>query len=567
MPQLDSLINFNHAFMSYKDFLFSENNTLLSNTKNIKMLEVLFSCLNIIMNKDRIKTKDEDPSNYIDDNILEQIILIIAEKKNNKYYLNNIEFSTKEEIIKIIRNKIAHGEFIIDETSDNIIFKIEDQDIKISSNQLYSLSILLIERLELYTVSKDYSRSQVFASLPNISKIKREKQISQILENIYHIEYNFNGQDSITPEQKALIEEILRNVPSIISRLEEITKKPVTEEMIRTLFAQHNLEVTPKITKLSETSYREKLEYFILKNIKQFKKMDAKHQVVLISNWYQKLLNDNKPLENLTNGVHYNLYTLSNLPNTNYKDIYEAISNLNSNNLFSSIVEMIVTTELLGFYIHFQYPLENICKSKDNTEDGIDYFDYSTLDLSMLTPTIFNLPEGRQSSYSDAINATKRRLGIIGTELNTLELQITNLNRLVNTSTTEEEKTRYQTAIYTVSEKLNKALKRQQEEQELLVERQKELDEFNLSDQTNYYHNRYLIEYIRNAISHGNVYFYYNETDGNITECKLRFINTKDSQVTLDLLVSIQDFEKIFNQDNLRLLDEYLTNQKKGRVL
>lgn len=567
MPQLDSLINFNHAFMSYKDFLFSENNTLLSNTKNIKMLEVLFSCLNIIMNKDRIKTKDEDPSNYIDENILEQIILIIAEKKNNKYYLNNIEFSTKEEIIKIIRNKIAHGEFIIDETSDNIIFKIEDQDIKISSNQLYSLSILLVERLELYTVSKDYSRSQVFASLPNISKIKREKQISQILENIYHIEYNFNGQDSITPEQKALIEEILRNVPSIISRLEEITKKPVTEEMIRTLFAQHNLEVTPKITKLSETSYREKLEYFILKNIKQFKKMDAKHQVVLISNWYQKLLNDNKPLENLTNGVHYNLYTLSNLPNTNYKDIYEAISNLNSNNLFSSIVEMIVTTELLGFYIHFQYPLENICKSKDNTEDGIDYFDYSTLDLSMLTPTIFNLPEGRQSSYSDAINATKRRLGIIGTELNTLELQITNLNRLVNTSTTEEEKTRYQTAIYTVSEKLNKALNRQQEEQELLVERQKELDEFNLSDQTNYYHNRYLIEYIRNAISHGNVYFYYNETDGNITECKLRFINTKDSQVTLDLLVSIQDFEKIFNQDNLRLLDEYLTNQKKGRVL
>lgn len=567
MPQLDSLINFNHAFMSYKDFLFSENNTLLSNTKNIKMLEVLFSCLNIIMNKDRIKTKDEDPSNYIDENILEQIILIIAEKKNNKYYLNNIEFSTKEEIIKIIRNKIAHGEFIIDETSDNIIFKIEDQDIKISSNQLYSISILLVERLELYTVSKDYSRSQVFASLPNISKIKREKQISQILENIYHIEYNFNGQDSITPEQKALIEEILRNVPSIISRLEEITKKPVTEEMIRTLFAQHNLEVTPKITKLSETSYREKLEYFILKNIKQLKKMDAKHQVVLISNWYQKLLNDNKPLENLTNGVHYNLYTLSNLPNTNYKDIYEAISNLNSNNLFSSIVEMIVTTELLGFYIHFQYPLENICKSKDNTEDGIDYFDYSTLDLSMLTPTIFNLPEGRQSSYSDAINATKRRLGIISTELNTLELQITNLNRLVNTSTTEEEKTRYQTAIYTVSEKLNKALNRQQEEQELLVERQKELDEFNLSDQTNYYHNRYLIEYIRNAISHGNVYFYYNETDGNITECKLRFINTKDSQVTLDLLVSIQDFEKIFNQDNLRLLDEYLTNQKKGRVL
>lgn len=567
MPQLDSLINFNHAFMSYKEFLFSENNNLLSNEKNIKMLEVLFSCLNIIMNKDRIKTKDENPNNYIDENILEQIILIIAEKRNNKYYLNNIEFSTKEEIIKIIRNKIAHGEFIIDEKAENIIFKIENQDIKISSNQLYSLSILLVERLDLYTVSTDYSRTQVFASLPNITKIKKENQISQILDNIYHIEYNFNSSQPITPEQKNLIEEMLRKVPSIISRLEEITKKPITEEMIRTLFAQHNIEVTPKISKLSETSYREKLEYFILKNIKQFKKMDAKHQVVLISNWYQKLLNDNKPLENLTSGVHYNLYTLSNLPNTNYKDVYDAISNLNSNNLFSSIVEMIVTTELLGFYIHFQYPLENICKSKDNTEDGIDYFDYSTLDLSMLRPTIFNLPEGRQSSYSDAINATKRRLSIIGTELNTLELQINNLNRLLNTSVNEEEKNKYQNAIYTVSEKLNKALRRQKEEQELLIERQKELDEFNLSDQTNYYYNRYLIEYIRNAISHGNVYFYYNETDGNITECKLRFINTKDNQVTLDLLVSIQDFEKIFNQDNLRLLDEYITKQKKGRAL
>ena len=105
MPQLDSLINFNHAFMSYKDFLFSENNTLLSNTKNIKMLEVLFSCLNIIMNKDRIKTKDEDPSNYIDENILEQIILIREDVYRHKSLILLVLLT---HIIKRVAHQVKH---------------------------------------------------------------------------------------------------------------------------------------------------------------------------------------------------------------------------------------------------------------------------------------------------------------------------------------------------------------------------------------------------------------------------------------------------------------------------
>ena len=69
MNNINSLVSFNHAFMSYKDFIFNRPNQLSQQPIQIKTLEILFSCLNIILNKDRITTKDENKDNNSVDNL------------------------------------------------------------------------------------------------------------------------------------------------------------------------------------------------------------------------------------------------------------------------------------------------------------------------------------------------------------------------------------------------------------------------------------------------------------------------------------------------------------------
>ena len=258
---------------------------------------------------------------------------------------------------------------------------------------------------------------------------------------------------------------------------------------------------------------------------------------------------------------------LNNIEEQKVSTLNKALEEIESNSLFSSIIEIILVTELLGFYTHYHYPLENICKSKDNLNEGIDYFDYSKLNLQVLRPTIFQVPAGRQSSYSDAIKATKKRLNTIDEEISNLQQQQNNIKRLLKTASTENEKAKFQKALQTIDEKINQVLKKQLEELDNLNERQKQLDAFNLQDNSSYYYNRYLIEYIRNAISHGNVHFYYSKSSTNLENCMLRFINKKDNQTLLDLTISIKDFDQLFNEENLTILDEYLKEQKKDRVL
>ena len=178
MSNLSTLVNFNHAYMSYRDFLFNQPNTLRDNPESIKMLETLFTCLNIILNQDRINTKDENESNYISKEILDQLISVICTKRNNTYYLGNLQFSSPDEIIKIIRNKIAHGEYSIDKNVDTILFPLEQETISIPTKALYNFTLLLIERLELHTTTSQYNRTQIVGSVINHQRITKERHIN-----------------------------------------------------------------------------------------------------------------------------------------------------------------------------------------------------------------------------------------------------------------------------------------------------------------------------------------------------------------------------------------------------
>ena len=72
-----------------------------------------------------------------------------------------------------------------------------------------------------------------------------------------------------------------------------------------------------------------------------------------------------------------------------------------------------------------------------------------------------------------------------------------------------------------------------------------------------------MIEYIRNAISHGKVYYRFNENTQQRNTQQMMFINRDNrGEVSLRLNASLSEFNQIFNDYNTNLLVEHINLQE-----
>lgn len=556
------LIKMNHAFMAYKDFLYGIYNEELYETNNINTLLVLFAALTFILNIESVQTEEESKTEYISKDILSRMLKTIAILKEDGYYIGDTYVtSSEEELMKKIRNKIAHGDFSLDETGEHLLLNEEEKELSINTNDFIAFVLYIIESIHLYTNSTQYKRNNLYANTNNLTAIKRHEDIDQLLKGIYFIEYEFHD---VNPFEKGVIEEALKKLPQFLIDFETATKRPIDEAAIQVIFSMYNLKVKPSITSLYDSPYRKKILDFLEENKKEFVELDLHNQISLLTNWFYKLKRNEEPKENLIEGIHYNIYLLDLLKKKPSSSLQETLIESESPGLQSSLIEMIVTTDLLGYYIHYEYPLENLCRAKDDRESDI-YFDCSLLDFSLYKPDIFILPTGRRISYEDAARGAQKRLEELNRKLNSATKQQDNLVEKRKNVEKESQQRNIDVALRTIGEQIQKLSTKQIEELANLHILEKNIAEFSLMDKESYRYNRYLIEYIRNAIAHGNVFFDYSQSNGNSQNCRLRFLNIHEDQVLLDLTTSLTDFEKMFNAEKIKVINDFLQQLEKGK--
>lgn len=561
MNKKEMLINFNHAFMAYKDFLYGYYNNELYSNDNLDFLLCLFSSLTFLLNIESLKTKDESPSEYINQDMLIEILQTIVEKKEDGYYLQETFISSSpEEVIKVIRNKIAHGDFLLNMQTKEIILNYHNQDLKINIDDFIAFTIYIIERINLYTNSQNYTRNNLYANTNNLKPLKHRRDIDKFLQNIYFIEYNFNN---VTPYDKEVIEEILKKIPSFLVNYESINHQQINNFAIRNFFASFRLSVNPNIISLYQSSHLITLKQFILENFKELTSLNLNSQVSLISQWFYKLERNKNSKDNLIEGIHYNIRLLSTLKNNHSSNINEVLYNSNSPGLQSSLIEMIITNDLLGFYVHYHYPLENLCKDKD--EIGDVYFDCSKLDLSSLKPTVFIPPKGQINSYEQAAQGCQRRVEEIKLKINSANKQRHALYNKLLSVQDEIQKRNINIALKTIESQIATLQEKYQIELASLEIIEKNIAEFSVTTKESYRYNRYLIEYIRNSIAHGFVYFDYSHCHGNSQKCQIRFLNIHNQQELFDMTISLTDFENLFNYHNMQVFNNYLKELEKGK--
>ena len=562
MNKVDNLILFNNALMNYMTLLRDPDANLesMKEDNNTLILKILFSALIFILNKEDIKTVDEDIDCYINDQMLEKIVSKICTKRNNKYFIDEVELESKEEILKTIRDKIAHGAFLIDNDNCNIIININGTNAEIPGKKFIDFVSSLFMRFNYNTNESIYRRDKIIIDINPKNRIKNRQNINPFLKAIDIINYTFEKENGyITPEDKDFIEDLINEYSNKRVKSNSALTAVYISNLLNQRLASRGIKAKCFIEKMNSSIYGQSIKNFIRKNINQVGYLSADDQYRLVTNWYNKIRNNDNVLKT---AMFYNIFLLRKIENTELQNIREILDETSSLSLWNSIMEMYLSTVLLSFYIHYQYPLENIMKLKDNLTEDEEYFDYSLLDLSSLKPTIFKLPEKREEDRIKQLNSVNKNLERVNNLIQGYIEQIRNINNNINSTDDPYELFILNKALVKVSKNL---LTTKREQQELLAKKilkEEAVEEYRIDLPNSYYRNRFLIEYIRNAMSHGNVFFDYNETEGNINKASIRFINEYEGETYLDLNASIIDFNQLFNYSNLSMIAEFVEMKK-----
>ena len=172
----------------YIDYVnsFGENNNLSKDDLNY--LKVGYASFLLFLWKDDFIKKDSNKNlstTLIEEN-LEKATSIISTKFNNKWKIDNIEFSNYLEVLDKVRNKLAHGDY---EIIDGYVYlEIDGQIGKIEIDKLVGLVSTIACSWD--DIRKYGERITGIIKDTKVSKkkqIRSEKDLDEVLNNIYYI--------------------------------------------------------------------------------------------------------------------------------------------------------------------------------------------------------------------------------------------------------------------------------------------------------------------------------------------------------------------------------------------
>lgn len=176
------------ANIKYLEYLnsFGEKNDL--DEKSINLLKVGYATFALLLWKDEIIKKDSEYnlSTTVVEEILDEHINIITNKKNI-WSIGEIEFTSSLDLLNVLRNKLAHGDYQIKE--NEIILEINDKIGSVNIDRLLDLTIQLDQNLSLIQKQKENTVGMIRNknALENIN-IKTKSDLDKALSNMSYVE-------------------------------------------------------------------------------------------------------------------------------------------------------------------------------------------------------------------------------------------------------------------------------------------------------------------------------------------------------------------------------------------
>lgn len=517
-----------HDFILQKDYFY------------MAKFSLAICCLLVVKEELIEGSKNNFVCKTIDEGIL-NCVKKVATKTKNGFEIDGFTFKNSEEIVGLIRNKLAHGEFVIDLENKKVSFKLEDSMMSLGMTNVINMISESMDYYYLNTSNTEYQKDII--AINKIDKtrtkpLKTKSEIKGFLRTLSKMSFSFKKQDG-----GPLDDNIAKTADNVISAYEKDFSLDLLIKA-KNKFAQKGYSFDWGKTSLKSDLIDDTTNY-IYKNYP--KNIPYEYQIRFMKRDLESRLN---PKKHLVKSLQKNMMLLEiayKNQTVNYGEVLEEYQKECSYDTVG--IEELATASFALFEALFSYGNDKFLEnSNEYTFLPSDGLDYSTLDLSSINVLYINKDNGFKNSIQIELISKKKKITEIDAKISKNEQSLVQVTKSGNLKAKAILESNLQKS-YQERDKMYEELKA------LLIR----LNEINLYESFNESHlrNKVIINGIRNSISHGN---YKIETVENRID-KIVFEDIYEGVLTFKCEVPITEFINMIYK-NEKPIEEFLDNDE-----
>lgn len=499
----------------------------------------ILSCLMFLVKEDIVDKIANDLT--INNKILSQRISRIVLKVKDGYKIGDYVFSDINTLLSVIRNKLAHGDFIIDYDNKKIRMNYDDAVISI---KIKSLSELIIGCYQALLNSVDARNIFLYTTVGNRkSRMQKESEVKRAIDNFKCMHIVFVRKDGTKVDERRMDKFNIavnnyRNTQDL-KFLYEFEKNELNDEYIfdykvltPNVSTQDKDGIVQAILSEKDITYLEQLS-FIGNSLSLLANNEIKSMILLVDNLII--------LESMYNNYGSDFDTCLNWVQEKYP-----------NDTFDT--SMIYLAGIAGFNSLFSYAFDNVYKNENLYTNGDNTgLEYDKLDLSKFDIAYVDYNENEINELRIKVNAKEKELLKKQEKEKELRKNYDVVKNKGNTSAINNIFANLSDVIAKISSVNSEYLVLSNELNDKLMY---------YSNNKEYFKNKKIIEGIRNSIAHGN----YEITNiFNIGKCRIIFRDVYNGKLTFLASINFLDFMQML-EDTIPILQSFITqNYVKGR--
>lgn len=529
----------------YRDEILDKDNLIGAKLSLISNIFLSYK-ENIVENTGSLNYK-----NIIFNTELENAVLMIANKVNDKYEVDGVIFNSAPELVAFIRNSLAHGSYLIDYDMRRVILYSGGKQVEVNVNKL---SMFVVSGLQGYLhgeISNSWNRKIVlnrYTSTNREKPLESEKILCNTIENFTVINLNIKKKDG-------------EDIPLYYRDIFEVELKKyrlrhdinVLKELKEKYKNDYDIEFSEEEIDKKTAKYLSSVIYPKTKDLDY----QAQNSIALIK--AGKIVNNDKMIGQITSLQL--LQYISKYKTTDLEKIKEKLElekmkrmleskeiNFKESEEIIFIDSDIMVNSLLGmFNALFIYPFDDIYDDKEIMKTLVNTsLDYSKLDLSLIKLNNINLNNGEILSLREELNGINRRIQEIN---NTISIDKASLEKVKGNAKAEAN--------------INAKITREQGDLNLFQGKLAlvscKVNYYDNNSQVGgYFYNKAIIEGIRNSIAHGN---YQVIEAPSILDSKIIFRDIYLGKETFSCEVGAEDFKNLLIV-NMKIILQFLSSRK-----
>lgn len=556
MDKIDSMLDYYSGAKAYSLFLLNQfvgdeyDGSYVLDKKNYNAARVALISNILLGIKEEIVTKAPELKfeTQIFADELAKSVSMIATKTDNGYVIDGYSFSDAATVVAMIRNKLAHGNFMFDLDHNRVILDFAGRCVKLNIDKLATFVIYSLKnyfrRVKMKVCEKSFVINEK-AEKNRTKPLKDSKEIKRVISNFKKVEVTLKSKDGVIISKD--LADMLDEVIDVYKNTSNLKVFTLFKGMVKD---KYDFDWDVRYVKFDDLDEFADSLFEVLKNQEYTEAVNAIGDKVL------KRVTEGKKFSEIS--ASFNDFILLeaayDLQSTDKDKISYYIANKYGNFFVASNEEIAAASiglfnTLFGYLHDDLLDNENAFTSGDNTG-----FDYSTLDFSAFNVSYLKPDNGPIDSHKETYMGASKRLAAIQSKI---QKNTESLNAVKLSGNTKAQ------AVLSANLNNDKILEAAMISDVASAKATYDDAVDYVTDNNLLVYNRDIINGIRNSIAHGK---YTVIQSGSFDDVRILFEDIYEGETTFKADISIADFLNFIYSSEAKVVTFVKSKKKVNEV-